>query len=75
MEIIEAAGLKILIDSMPVKSGQAWRSVMDPGIWMGAIAAGHVEVEQDQLGRRVWQRDKQLSSTAKRLLRPTIALS
>ncbi|MEJ5083592.1 helix-turn-helix transcriptional regulator [Ochrobactrum sp. MYb379] len=56
MEIIEAAGLKILIDSMPVKSGQAWRSVMDPGIWMGAIAAGHVEVEQDQLGRRVWQK-------------------
>lgn len=56
MEIIEAAGFKILIDSMPVKSGQAWRSVMDPGIWMGAIAAGHVEVEQDQLGRRVWQK-------------------
>jgi AraC family transcriptional regulator, transcriptional activator of the genes for pyochelin and ferripyochelin receptors len=56
VEVIEAAGLKILIDSMPVQSGHAWRSVMAPGIWMGAIAEGHVEVEQDQLGRRVWQK-------------------
>lgn len=56
MEIIEAVGLKILIDSMPVKNGHAWRSLMAPGVWMGAIAEGHVEVEQDQLGRRVWQK-------------------
>ncbi|MGU3576589.1 helix-turn-helix domain-containing protein [Brucellaceae bacterium C25G] len=56
MEIIETAGLRIFLDSAPMETGHAWHSVMAPGIWMGTITEGHVEVEQEQLGRRIWQK-------------------
>ncbi|MBB4095655.1 helix-turn-helix transcriptional regulator [Ochrobactrum pecoris] len=54
LEIIETAGLKVLIDSMAVRRGDLWRSVMQPGIWLGNVIEGHVEVDQQQFGNSIW---------------------
>ncbi|WP_407977545.1 helix-turn-helix domain-containing protein [Brucella pseudogrignonensis] len=56
LEIIETAGIKVLIDSMAVRRGDIWRSVMQPGIWLGTVIEGHVEVDQQQFGNNVWRK-------------------
>jgi AraC family transcriptional activator of pyochelin receptor len=48
--------MKVLLDSMAVRRGDVWRSIMQPGIWLGAVIEGHVEVEQQQFGSSVWRK-------------------
>ncbi|HAE49259.1 MAG TPA: AraC family transcriptional regulator, partial [Tistrella mobilis] len=44
METVAAAGLEIYLYRSRIRQGECWSSVVAPGLWLGALAAGRVVV-------------------------------
>ena len=54
MEVIEACGLTVMIDSVPVRQGQCWETVIPPGVWFGTVLAGELAVRAGDGGAKDW---------------------
>lgn len=54
MEVIEACGLTVMMDSVPVRQGQCWETVIPPGVWFGTVLAGELAVRAGDGGAKDW---------------------
>ncbi len=50
MEVIDVCGLTVMIDSMPVREGQRWETVIPPGVWFGTVLEGELSVRAGVVG-------------------------
>jgi len=50
MEVIDACGLTVMIDSQPVRHGHQWDTQMPPGAWFGSVLEGRVMVRTSAIG-------------------------
>lgn len=55
MEIIQFAGLEIVLAQLSLVHGQRWSSRSDPGLWCAVILDGEIDVEGASFGRRTWR--------------------
>ena len=54
MEMIDACGMTVMIDSVPVRQDQRWESVIPPGVWFGTVLEGELSVHADIVGNGAW---------------------
>ena len=55
MEIVQFAGLEIVLAQLNLVHGQRWSSRSDPGLWCSVVLDGKIDVESANFGRRTWQ--------------------
>lgn len=55
MEIVQFAGLEIVLAQLNLVQGQRWSSRSDAGLWCSVILEGQIDVEGTSFGRRTWQ--------------------
>jgi AraC family transcriptional regulator, transcriptional activator of the genes for pyochelin and ferripyochelin receptors len=54
MEVIDACGMTVMIDSVPVRRDQRWETIIPPGIWFGIVLEGELSVRTDLVGDTAW---------------------
>lgn len=54
MEIVQFAGLEIVLARLDLVRGQRWSSRSDAGLWCSVILDGQIDVEGTSFGRRTW---------------------
>lgn len=54
MEVIDACGMTVMIDSVPVRQDQRWETIIPPGIWFGTVLEGELSVRTDFVGDTDW---------------------
>lgn len=54
MEVIDVCGLSVMIDSMPVREGYRWDTVIPPGVWFGTVLEGELAVRAGVVGDGAW---------------------
>src|SRR6218665_1193684 len=47
-------GWSVYIESRRARRGEAYRSEMARGLWLGVVVAGELETEEQVFGRRRW---------------------
>lgn len=55
MEIVQFAGLEIVLAQLNLVRGQRWSSRSDPGLWCSVILEGEIDVEGSGFGKRTWR--------------------
>lgn len=61
MEIVQFAGLEIVLARLSLVRGQSWSSRSDAGLWCSVILDGAIDVEGSSFGKRTWQGGASLS--------------